>query len=190
MINEALQFTCDTLDQFLKNRFGLTENIVLLNNLIESNGSIPQANQNKVVMSLINIEKETLKPFYQRNVRLPGGSYSELRPSERYNLILLISANFDNYNETLRFLNDVIVFFQANVALDAAVSSGIPLGISKLEFEVEKISYHQMHSLWTAMGAKYQPSIIYKMRLITIQGDLPEGFTADVSSVEQGGTQR
>ena len=190
MINEALQFTCDMLDQFLKNRFGLNESIVLLNNLIESNGSIPQANQNKVVISLINIEKETLKAFYQRSTRLPDGNYSDVKPSERYNLILLISANFDNYNETLRFLNDVIVFFQANVVLDAAVSSNIPPGINKLEFEVEKISYHQMHSLWTAMGAKYQPSIIYKMRLLTIQGDQPEGFTASVASTAEGGYQR
>ena len=26
-----------------------------------------------------------------------------------------------------------------------------------------------MHSLWTAMAAKYQPSIIYKMKLIKVQ---------------------
>jgi hypothetical protein len=182
MINEALQFTNEVLDQFLKNRFGLDESKVLLNNLIESNGSVPQINQNKVVISLINIEKETVKPFYSRNQKLAGGNYSDVNPAERYNLDLLISSNFEDYNETLRFLNAVIIFFQVHNVLDAAVSSSIPAGLNKLEFEIEKITYHQMQSLWTAMGAKYQPSVIYKMRLVTIQGDQPEGFTKAVSA--------
>lgn len=190
MINQALQFTCDTLDQFLRNRFGLDDKTVLLNNLIESNGSIPQANQNKIVISLINIEKETLKAFYSRSQQLKGGSYQDINPSERYNLILLLSSNFDNYNETLRFLNEVIVFFQVNNVLDAAAYSTIPPGLQKLEFEVEKITYHQMQGLWTAMGAKYQPSVIYKMRLVTIQGAQPEGFIQPVSSTANSAAQR
>jgi len=37
---------------FIKNRFNLDESKVLLNTLIEANGNIPQANQNKVVISL------------------------------------------------------------------------------------------------------------------------------------------
>jgi len=189
MINKALQFTSDVLDQFLRNRFGLDESKVILNNLIESNGAVPEVNQNKIVISLINVEKETLKPFYQRNQRLTGGSYSELSPAERFNLDLLISSNFENYNETLRFLNSVLVFFQVNHTLDASVSSSIPAGLNKLEFEIERITYHQMQSLWTAMGAKYQPSVIYKMRLITIQGDQPDGFTTAISSTANSGKQ-
>jgi len=181
MISKALQFTNDVLDQFLRNRFGLDESKVLLNNLIESNGSVPQINQNKVVISLINIEKETLKPFYVRNQKLANGNYSDQNPSERYNLDLLISSNFDDYSETLRFLNAVILFFQIHNTLDAHSFSGIPAGLNKLEFENEKISYHQMQGLWTSMGAKYQPSVIYKMRLVTIQGNETEGFTKAVS---------
>lgn len=181
MINKALQFTNDILDQFLRNRFGLTESKVILNNLIENSGAIPLVNQNKVVISLINIEKETSKPFYIRNKRLENGSYADVNPAERYNLDLLISGNFDDYNETLKFINAVILFFQINVAVDASSFSSIPAGLSKLEFEIEKIGYHQMHSLWTAMGAKYQPSVIYKLRLVTIQGNEAEGFTPMVS---------
>ena len=189
MINKALQFTSDVLDQFLKNRFALDESKVILNNLIESNGSVPQINQNKIVISLINIEKETAKPFYSRSQKISNGNYSDINPAERFNLDVLISSNFDDYNETLRFLNAAIVFFQVNNVLDASVSSNIPAGLNKLEFEVERITYHQMQSLWTAMGAKYQPSIIYKMRLITIQGGETEGFTAGISGVQNKATQ-
>ena len=183
MITKALQFTLSSLDQFLKTRMGLDESKVVLNNLIEGNGSIPQINQNKIVISLINIEKETTKPFYNRTQRLENGNYSEVRPSERYNLDILISSNFDNYSEALKFLNAIILFFQINSTLDSNSSTNIPLGLSKLEFEIEKITYRDMQSLWTAMGAKYQPSVIYKMRLITIQGDEADGFVPEIKKI-------
>lgn len=181
MINKALQFTNDVLDQFLKNRFALDESKVVLNNLIESNGDVPKINHNKVVISLINIEKETSKAFNTRNQQLPNGNYAQVSPAERFNLDILISSNFDDYKETLLFLNAVILFFQINTSLSASSFSTIPKGLTKLEFDIEKITYHQMQSLWTAMGAKYQPSVIYKMRLLTIQGDESEGFTPAVS---------
>jgi hypothetical protein len=182
MIGKALQFTKDVLDQYLKNKYGLHESKVLLNKLIESNGNIPALNQNKVVLSLINIEKETLKRFYQRNQKTDNGKFADINPSERYNLDLLITSNFDDYTETLRYLNSSIEFFQMYPALDAHSFSTIPAGLGKLEFEIEKINYHQMHGLWTSMGAKYQPSVVYKIRLITIQGEATEGYSIAVSA--------
>ncbi|MGB8195367.1 MAG: DUF4255 domain-containing protein [Chitinophagaceae bacterium] len=181
MISKALQFTNDVLDQFLRNRFGLDEKKVLLNKLIEANGSLPQVNQNKVVISLINIEKETAKPFYVRHQQLAGGSYADINPAERYNLDLLISSNFDDYSETLKFLNAVILFFQVNPAFESDAFPNMPPGLNKLEFEIEKLSYHQMQGLWTAMGAKYQPSLIYKMRLVTIQANELTGVKPAIS---------
>jgi hypothetical protein len=171
MIYKSLQFTNKLLGQFLKNRFKLDEEKTVLNNLVDPDGSIPRMNQNKVVLSLINIEKETNQPFYIQNKKLENGNYSNFNPVERYNLDILISSNFDDYIESLKFLDAVIYFFQINNYLDASSSSSIPEGLTKLEFEYEKNSYHQMHSLWTAMGAKYQPSVIYKMKLVKVQAN-------------------
>lgn len=169
MINKALQFTGEILNQFLKNKFRLDENKVLLNNLVDTTGGVPATNQNKVIISLINIEKETAKPFYNRTIRTDEGSFADVQPSERYNLDILISCHFDNYSETLKFLTAAITFFQAHPFLDVHSAPSIPGGLVKLEYEIEKINYQQMQGLWTAMGARYQPSVIYKMRLVTIQ---------------------
>ena len=158
----------------------MDESRVLLNNLIDSNGSIPQANQNKIVISLINIEKETNKPFYSNQQKVANGNYVNISLAERYNLDVLICSNFDDYNETLKFLTAVITFFQANNSIDAGKYSNIPAGLTKLEYEIEKITYHNMQSLWTAMGAKYQPSVVYKMRLITIQANEAESFSTAI----------
>jgi hypothetical protein len=189
MINKALQFTSDTLNQFLKNRFTLDETKVILNKLIDSNGQIPAINQNKVVISLINIERETTKAYNIRNHQVSDGSFININPAERFNIDILISANFDDYSETLKFLNAVILFFQINTSLSVNTSSAIPKGLDKLEFDIEKLTYQQMNNLWTAMGAKYQPSVIYKMRLLTIQGFEAEGFVGAVSAMVNQVTQ-
>lgn len=184
MISKALQYTCDALDQFLRNRLALTEKKVLLNNVIDTNGTIPLANQNNVVISLINTEKETSRPYYHvRNQKMANGSFSDINPPERYNLDILVSSSFDDYSESLKFLDAAILFFQMNIFLDPSSFSNIPEGLNKLHFDNEKITYHQMHSLWTAMGAKYQPSAIYKMRLVTFQGDEASGFTPAISNI-------
>ncbi|WP_243754634.1 DUF4255 domain-containing protein [Flavobacterium jejuense] len=181
---KSLQFTTSVLDQYIKNKYQLDESKVILNNIIDDNGTIPVKNQNKVVISLINIEQETLQPFYVRNQKLANGNYGDLNPSLRFNLNLLITSYFDDYDESLKFLNSVLQFFQSHVVLDATNFSTIPTGLSKLEFEIEKLNYNQMHSLWTAMGAKYKPSIVYKTRLITIQSNDNEGFTTAINQIE------
>jgi hypothetical protein len=181
---KSLQFTTTVLDQYIKNKYQLDESKVILNNVIDNNGAIPTKNENKIVVSLINIEQETLQPFYIRNQKLANGNYGDLNPSQRFNLDLLVTSNFDDYNESLKFLNAVIQFFQSYVVLDATNFSNIPAGLNKLEFEIEKLNYNQMHSLWTAMGAKYQPSIVYKTRLITIQSYDNESFTPAINQIE------
>lgn len=182
MLNQALQFVTDILDQFIKNRFGLDESKVQLNNLIESSGAVPQTNQNKIVMSLINIEKETNQAFYSWSKKLDNNNYSDVSPYDRFNIDILISSNFDDYLETLRFLNEVLVFFQVHPRIEAGNFSNIPAGINKLEFEIEKINYVQMQGLWTSMGAKYVPSVIYKMRLLTIQGNEADAYLPAISN--------
>jgi hypothetical protein len=169
MLDKALQFTSSILNQYLRNNYGLSDDVVTINNVITPSGDIPEENKNKIVISLLNIEQETNKQFYGRMQPLPSGNYADINPSDRYNLDVLFSANFQNYSETLKFLNGTLQFFQANNSIDRVRYSSMPKGINRLDYDVEKLTYHQMHSLWSAMGAKYQPSVIYKLRLIHIQ---------------------
>lgn len=181
MMDTALQFTASSVDQFIRNKFDLDESQVLLNNIIEADGSTPKSNQNKLVISLINIVQETNKQYYNRNQRLPNGGFSNTQPSERYNLDILLSASFDDYQESLKFLNAGILFFQTYPAVESTSFSNLPEGIDRLEFDIEKTSFFEIHNLWSAMGAKYMPSVIYRMRLVTISSDNTTGFTPPVT---------
>lgn len=183
MIQKALQYTNTVLSQFLKNKFDLDEDKVIINNIIDANGSIPIINQNKIIISLINIEKEALKPYYNRHRGSSEGSHPNIAPTQHYNLYVLMTSYFDDYNETLKFLNAIILFFQANPSLSDSKYSNVPIGLNKLDLVLEKIDYQQMHSLWSSIGAKYQPSVIYKARLISVQADEVYDYDPNISKV-------
>lgn len=169
MLEKSIEFTTKTFNQFIKNEFGVDEDSVLANNIVDQNGSVPLENQNKIIISIIHIEQETAKQFYSSNQKLPNGNYVNKPLTQRYNIYLLITPNFDDYTEALKFLNASIQFFQANEIIDATTNSDIPSSLNKLEFELQKgEGYMQMQNLWTALGAKYRPSLIYKMKLIPV----------------------
>ena len=144
MIAKALDFTKTALDQYLKNQFVLDEDTVIVNEVINIDGSLPEVNKNKVVLTLINIENETIKPFQSFRSQSSTGNNDLIENGVRYNLYLLMSSNFSNYRESLTFLNAVLNFFQVNPLLSNGSFPNFPQGIDKLTFDVENISFHQM----------------------------------------------
>ena len=185
MLNQALVFVNKTLDRYLINYFGLDQSITLLNNLIEQSGSVAKENQNKLVVSLVNLEYESAKQFYGGIQQSSASRIEKVNPPIRFNVDLMFSANFDDYEEALKFLTATLTFFQANNCLNHENFPEIPQGLEALRFDVESLSYRETHELWSAMGARYRPSILYKMRHITVQArELREIVTplADVTA--------
>ncbi|WP_420571506.1 Pvc16 family protein [Kordia sp.] len=184
MIEKALQFTGKALNQFVKTKFNLEEDVVKINPIIDQNGNVPLENQNKIIVSLIHVEQDNTQQFYNRNQKLENGNYQRAPRSQRYNLFTLITPNFEDYIEALKFLDTSIQFFQINEMVDATKNAGIPTEIGKLEYEFQKgENYMQMQNLWTALGTKYQPSVIYKIRLVSIASDEVEGFDTAIKSI-------
>lgn len=183
MVQKALHFTAKSLDQFLKRQFDLDESNVQLNNVVEADGSLHPKNENKVVISLINIEKETVRAYCVRNEQLSNGKYANGAPAVGYNLYILMTPYFDDYNESLKFLNAIILFFQTYPSFDANSSSIFPEGLFKLDFNIENLSYHEMHNLWTSIGAKYRPSVLYKSWLVSVESNEIKGFEPAVSQI-------
>jgi hypothetical protein len=189
MIQNALTYTKDSFNQFLRSFFHLDEEVVAINRVVDANGNLPMENTNKVILSLIHIEEETNQQFYGKTRRTNGGDYTKETPSQRFNLFVLLVPNFENYLEGLNYLNASIQFFQVNAVLNADKNSNIPEGIHRLEFELEKgEGYMQMQNLWTALGAKYQPSLIYKMRLVSVNARQLIGFDTQIHQASNTGS--
>ena len=80
MIDKALNFTLDELNSFLGTRFQSHENLAVLSSLSNQDGSAPVITDNKIVLSLVNIERETAASSGAR-VRADGGAYVRVQPA-------------------------------------------------------------------------------------------------------------
>lgn len=182
MIDASLEFVAKTLNQSLVTGFNLENSIVVLNNLVDANGAAPQKNQNRLVLTLVNLEYETNKQYYGGQQR-DESSVNRTNPPVFFNLDLLVAANFEDYAEALKFLTAAIGFFQENLLLNRTNSPTLPEGISMLKFEIENTPSVKTHNLWTALGAKYLPSIVYKIRHVSVDARQIKGSVAGVQEV-------
>jgi Pvc16 N-terminal domain len=161
MIAEALSFITHEMNIYLKDKLGLQEDAVLLSDIKRQDGSIAIQGENKVVITLLNIEQETIA----KNNRPAIGQAAKHPVSLK--LTVLFSAYFgsNNYTESLRFISIVISFLEDNAVFTSSNNPTLDTRINKLSFEMENYNTEMLQQSWATLGANYMPSVIYKMRM-------------------------
>ena len=187
MINEALKFITEKLNIYLKTSFNLVVDGAILSNIVNADGSVPVNTHNKVVVTLINVEKETsTRHNGSFNSQVSNGSTATISyPPLFLNLDVLFSANFDLYEESLKFLSKTVLFFQSSPVFTTKQYPDFPKDINKLIFDMEKLTYRESAHLYESLGAKYLPSVIYKMKMLCVDGDQITRQVAGISGTSQ-----
>lgn len=168
MIYEAVNCLVIEMNEFFRNKLKVTDEKVILSGLVGQDGQVAISGENKVVVTLVNIEKEPVPP---NMVNMPRGS-GKNSPVLNINLYLMFSAYFTslNYPEALRFISFVISFLQDKPVFTPANTPRLDKSIEKLSFELESLGAEKLNNIWAALGAKYMPSVLYKMRMLSYDG--------------------
>ena len=191
MIDITVTVIANRLNQYLRNEFDLSEDVVAVSNILEQNGTVASHIDNKVAVFLVNIEKETAAQCHQnRNLK-------DARNSARYqplhlNLYLMFAACFGgkNYPEALKFISHTIAFFQRNPIFDHHNTPELDTRIDKLILDMENVPLKDLNSLWSVLSGKYLPSALYKVRLLTFAAqDIKATISVvqDIQYTVQGG---
>ncbi len=169
MIYNALNCVVTQLNTFLKVRFRQTEDKAVLGSILNEEGAVPEGNRNRVLMTVVNLEHETARQnarvFRQGN----NNTLDQFQEPYNFNLDVLVTSLFSDYDEALKFLSESVYFFQAHNVFDHTNTPDLSPNIQQLTFQVIKLSYGEAHNLWTALGAKYMPSVLFKMRMLSFQ---------------------
>ena len=168
IIFEAVEFIRKELNAYLKQDKG-GQDPVVLSSILAQDGSVPPEANQKVVLSLINIEREGTAASANFYTRSTDGNIARQSPAVNLNLYLLLTGSHDDYSESIKLLSNSVGFFQANPSFSSTSSPDFPQSLQKLTFEVVNLQLQDMSHLWGALGAKYMPSIIYKVRMLTFQ---------------------
>jgi len=154
MIHTAIETVARALNTYLKNKYGLDENIVVVSGLVNPDGSIPNEITNKIVLTLVN----TRQDMQNRSLGYKPGA--DINQNISLNLSVIIAASFNDYAEALKFHYAAIEFMHANPIFQS--DSG---DFERLTTEPAQLSFEDTDHVWQTIGCKYIPSSVYWFRV-------------------------
>lgn len=177
------------LNEFLWTASPRHDDWVILSNIVDQNGQPYEEAQEKVVMFLAGIQKEIAVSTYNPNVAVAGNRYAVVAPPLYIDLFILFYANFagKNYAEGLSAISRTITFFQQNLWFTHDNLPGLDPRIDKLTFEMTNLDPTDLNYLLGLTGAKYLPSVYYKVRMIPFVSDAMQAEVPAAQGVQAPG---
>lgn len=172
MIDEAIKFIEKELNGFFRIRLNSIEDKAVASALVNQDGTPALREENKVIIMLVDLQEEGILKNTGVPHSLRNGGFVKSPLPVHLNMYVLFGAYFSagNYQESLRYVSEVIRFFQVRTVFDR---SGFPAlqntSIEKLVFEMYHPDYQARNNLWSTIGAKYIPSVIYKVKMLTVR---------------------
>ena len=123
----------------------------------------------EIIISLINIEENRISRDPQNFIKKSTGIILK-NPAIHLNLSLLFTSikKGSGYESSITNVQKVIEFFQIKSVFDHINTPALDPGIEKLILDMVSMNLEQLNQLWSIIGNKYCPSVIYKMRMVTI----------------------
>ena len=168
MLDIALQFLTGELNAYIvtSDRTGFTK--VKAGPVVNGKGEYT-IDGDTVGLSIVNIEEERVLKSQGLEYRLVGDQNVVLEPELKLNIHLLFAANYTVYDVALKAISHVITFFQSRPSFTSEQYPALDRQIAKLSVELQSPTFEQLNQIWGFIGAKQLPSVLYKVRMITIQ---------------------
>jgi hypothetical protein len=172
MLEAAIGLIATQLNQALRSAFHVSEDLVVVSNLVDLNGNPPTTAGNKLVVFVANIERETVVAGQGMRAAVGGGerdAVAQTSAAVHLNLMLMFAANFggNQYTEALKFIAATVAFFQGRALFDHHNSPDLDPRIERLVLDMESLDLSELAQLWGILGGKYVPSVLYRMRMIS-----------------------
>lgn len=167
--------------------------INLVNIATLSDGDEFLEQKSSITMSVVNIQEDkTMKnqPVFQRNII--DNNFNRFAHPTKYLVVSILFASYNidplKYLDGLGKLQTVIDFFQQNNLFFYKISAPnknevLTSAQYSLKTENEKdkyskftvlsvdLSLEQTNQMWSYLGSKYMPSVLYEMRVLPVQQD-------------------
>jgi len=183
MIRTALEFIRSELEAYMVEREQdaayTIGSVVSLQSLLLPDGTINTNDTTHVTTMVVNIEeicREGKRPYY---TPANNKEFYKLNPPVELDISILFAAHSNDYPTALRDISDVVAFFQANPVFDEQRFPSLNKSVTeptnkpwqvidKLVFTLHNLSFEQQNNLWGLLGSKYIPSVVYKMKMLTV----------------------
>ncbi len=139
-----------------------------------------------IVITLLRIEEETSRkqqsPFRYAVDERDGKKKvvsKNVSPDVCLNLYVLITSHAQNYGTSLAQISDVI-YWMNNINYNDGTNEIVKNG---MQLELQSLSAEQHNSMWQTLGGMMVPSVVYKVRMVTISAETRENPVDVVDNV-------
>ena len=123
-----------------------------------------------VIISMVSVEEEhTLKNNYP--LRQVGNTFLKEKGAIYINVYVLFAAKYSEYIEAMKAITYIITFFQSHKRISFSTDDQTHEAVLNLH----NIGFENLNNLWTVLGGRYLPSVMYKARLLMYQAAPPAG---------------
>lgn len=176
MFDTILGAVSNSLNQYMRNRFGITKDKVKLSNVMRSDDNKGVGDSEKIAVTLVNVSQE-------QNMRHKTPNLADMPIN--LNLLVLFSVysgEDGSYDQSLKELSAVMSFFQGNPVLTSQNIPDLPADIERLIFRLEAQTIQEQQNMWAMLGGKHVPSVTYRVSLLPIM----EGNTSMSGRIGSG----
>lgn len=179
----AVAFLVKSLNSYLVARSGGDFGEAQATRLVDDAGKWA-VKEDHLGVSVISVEEERVLKSHLPETVFVDGRHVLLGPDLKVNLHVIFAANFKQYDHALRYVGHVLTFFQANQTFTPDEHAGLDPRIERLTLELQSLSYEQLNQVWAFVGAKQLPSVVYKVRLVTLRDTAPNDVGAPITRID------
>jgi hypothetical protein len=159
MIDTALSLVSEQLNRHLRATMNASEDLVVLSNLIDVDGTVRPHTNNRVAVFLAQIQTVRI----DTRPRQPAGEGAVVHARALdLTLRVVFAANFQSYPESLKLIGLTLAFVHSLPIID---NDGARLALS-----IETLNAQELSELWKTAGCGYVPSIVCKLAASYVLG--------------------
>jgi len=137
----------------------------------------------KAILSLVNIEEDKVAK-QQENFSRTDSTTVYKSPPLYLNLYVLFSVNKPEYDDCLKWLGHIMQFFQYQQVFTPTTHPNLDSRIPKVVVDLFSMNFEQVNHLWSTLGGKYLPSVMYKIRQITVDEDVTVSESGFIKTIQ------
>ncbi len=177
MIFQILNAIEKELNSQVKYAFGISEDVIILSNIVDQNGNKALQQDNIINFTLLRIEED-------KTLNKVGGwqgNFGRNTPT-LINLYILFSASHSGkqYPDGVNLISWILHYFITNNKFTHAEIPNLPDQVDSISFELQNMDIRDLSNLWGSMGSKLLPHVCYKIGMIPFYKDSSMNFEGEL----------
>jgi hypothetical protein len=191
MIFETLTFLSTEVEKFLNVKLGLplTPPRLKIGNVaraLDNSLTGTVSLEGKAILTLVNVEEDRVSKQQENFEKLDSRTVYK-SPPLYLNLYVLFSINATDkpdYQESLKWLGFILQYFQYQNTFTPVSHPSLDPKIQLLIVDLYTLNFEQLNHLWSVLGGKYLPSVMYKVRQVTIDEDVTSSESGFITEIQ------